>query len=105
MKLQFRISYRTKWGEEVCVDLTSYNAAGKAVQKIYPLTTDNGEYWSGEVKLPQTARKISYFYEIRREGVVTRVEWNVTKRLLPLGTGERTYIFYDFWKDIPYDSY
>ena len=105
MKLQFRISYRTSWGEEVCVDLTSYNAAGKATQKIYSLTTDNGEYWIGEVKLPQTAKRISYFYVIRREGVVTRVEWDVTKRLLPLGTGERTYIFFDAWKDIPYDSY
>lgn len=105
MKLQFRIGYRTNWGEEVCIAMTSFNAAGKATEKIFPLMTDNGEYWRGEVKLPQTAKAISYYYVIQREGQEVRKEWTVTKRVLPLGSGDRKYTFFDFWKDIPFDAY
>lgn len=105
MKLLFRIGYRTSWGEEVCINMTSFNAAGKATEKLYPLMTDNGEYWRGEIKLPQTAKQINYYYVIMREGNVVRKEWTTTQRVLPLGTGDRTYTFFDFWKDVPADAY
>lgn len=105
MKLKFRIGYRTNWGEEVCILLTSYNAAGKPTEKCYPLMTDNGEYWRGEVKLPQTAKSISYYYLIQCGEQTVRKEWTVTLRILPLGTGDRTYTFFDFWKDLPADAY
>lgn len=105
MKLHFRIGYKTNWGEEVCIRLIYWTAAGKSTEKVCTLMTDNGEYWRGSVNLPQTAKNLSYYYFIRREGAMLRKEWTVTQRLLPLGSGDRAYTFFDFWKDAPEDAY
>ena len=104
MKIRFLIGYRTQWGENVGIRLSYINQAGKTTSKIVPLQTENGQYWTTEVKLPATAQMLSYSYLIQNEETITREEWSVTTRQLQLQEG-KNYVCYDFWKDIPQDAY
>lgn len=105
MKIRFLIGYRTRWGEEVAVAIQYGTARSRQKNSSCVLRTDNGQCWCGETELPSSTTWIDYHYQILCDGKVIREEWQVTSRRLQLAGDDRSYTFYDFWKDIPEDAY
>ena len=52
MKLHFSISYRTQWGEHVCIEIIFRNARGRESSAILSMETHDGENWTIET-IPQ----------------------------------------------------
>lgn len=59
MKVTFQINYRTVWGEEVKVILPD--------GQLFPLRTNNGEFWRGTTELAEGWSELTYQYAIFRE--------------------------------------
>lgn len=98
MKINFNIEYRTSWGEEVRVELTSLADNRKY---LIPLSTKDGIKWVGEAKVQSS---FTYRYMIYYKGNEARCEYNGVKRVINRfteGGDEQTFIAYDSWKDVP----
>ena len=105
MKLTFTISYRTHWGENIAVEIESERAGGGRGQSLLPLSTSNGEAWTGHFTLPaHDVRRFKYRYVVVRDGLVTRREWDAVPRSFP-ANDDLDFIFPDYWRDIPAQSH
>jgi 4-alpha-glucanotransferase len=102
MNLHFNVDYRTRFGEEVVLNVVNGSETTK-----YRMMTANGVRWSYNLNMPSVHPDvIDYFYDIERDGRSERREWTtITHRLeLDDARGGR-YTIYDRWHDIPEDSY
>ena len=102
MNLKFNVDYRTRFGEEVVLNLVT----GKTITK-YRMMTANGKRWSCELNTTSTLQKtLTYFYDVERDGHSERHEWTTIMHTLELSATQGTeYTVYDQWYDIPEDSY
>lgn len=101
MKLQFKLEYRTAWGEDVRVEITLKRRRGADVKQIHQLNTQDGLWWSGEVVIHEKdAVTFSYSYIIARGEEVARREWCGVSRTFPYDAN-RVFLLYDYWKEIP----
>ena len=100
MKLQFSLKYRTKWGQDVRVQITLHRRRGADITQIFPLRTDDGETWSGEAVISERdITRFVYRYAVYEGDLVYRQEWGGVKRDFP--AAERSFVLHDYWKDIP----
>ncbi|MBO7379627.1 MAG: 4-alpha-glucanotransferase [Bacteroidales bacterium] len=93
MKLNFKIQYRTVWGEEVVVMIDN---------RIVTLSTVDGVEWAGstEVEMPQGGLPLLYRYAIYRDGYCIRQERNVMAHVLENISASRKQIdLNDHWLD------
>lgn len=105
MKLQFSIEYITRWGEDVRVELTLTDVKGREQFRVYPLETADGRKWLGEVSVAdKNVRSFRYRYCIYCGERKVRSEWNVVPRHFRADM-DKSYIFPDAWKDVPFSSY
>ena len=85
MKLSFHINYKTVWGETLHAVLYRAQAAANEKKINIPLSTKDGENWSGHILLAFNQPIVmAYHYEVRREGKMIRREWQLCPRILPL---------------------
>lgn len=101
MKLHFGLDYHTHWGERVCVEIKLHQHGKKTVKRLFDLETNDGCYWSGDAIIPEkNLDSFTYQYVICSAENVVRREWNGVERNFPADSS-KTFIFPDFWKDIP----
>ena len=104
MKLIFNLEYRTSFGEQLVLNITT--ACGQVAAQ-HDMTTTDGEHWTCEVQFSAADEPAcDYYYSVRRDNTVVRSEWQVVPHRLQLTTAETPrQVVYDHWIDIPEDSY
>lgn len=87
MKIEFRIEYRTNWGEKVII---------RTQDNTYPLSTDDGVIWTGEADLPAGTE---YRYQIVRNNDLIRSEVAVLPHRVQSYKKDKneTTVQHDFW--------
>ncbi len=95
MTIEFRIAYRTNFGENLYVVFE-----GAARSKSYPMQYVGNDCWGCSVKT--TAQTIAYRYEVRCGEEVIRREWGAPHQLT-VEKGATTLHLTDRWHDMPKD--
>jgi 4-alpha-glucanotransferase len=103
MKVQFNIEYRTVFGEELAIDIISFDAKGSEKLNTVKMVTVDGGHWRADVSMASEAAKyIDYSYSVSRNGITIRTEWIVVPHRLEFVNDQAaSYIANDNWIDIP----
>ena len=107
IKIHFNIEYRTRWGEDLRVQLWVVDKRGqrKAVEEL-PLGTQDGKMWDGEMELalqPKGNEGIEYKYAMYRDGKLVWTEWEVAPHKVAFDGVTNNYVLSDQWRPIPED--
>ncbi|MCD8298012.1 MAG: 4-alpha-glucanotransferase [Prevotella sp.] len=108
MDINLNISYTTKFGEELMLNLISKKGKKEFVIIPYRMTTTDGKVWTCNLKTDfKTGTYIDYYYSVARgEDNIIREEWKTEPHRLEIVAGrDRQIVVYDHWIDIPEDSY
>ncbi len=105
MNIDFKIPYKTKWGESVSVQLTCRTKTGKESTEHLFLSTLDGYWWSCNYTLPTNIVEVEYQYSIEEGDSVVRSEWNMLPRTLALPQGRHRILAIDHWRDKPTEQY
>ena len=103
MDLKFNIDYKTRFGEELVLNIVNEGSEAK-----YRMITTDGERWTYKLSLPaqKCQPAITYYYEVERGGRSVRHEWITIRHTLELtAVHGASYTVFDRWSDIPEDSY
>ncbi len=103
MDLKFNIDYKTRFGEELVLNIVNEGSEAK-----YRMITTDGERWTYKLSLPAQKRQpvLTYYYEVERGGRSVRHEWTTICHTLELTAVHGAhYTVFDRWSDIPEDSY
>ena len=103
MDLKFNIDYKTRFGEELVLNIVNEGSESK-----YRMITTDGERWTYKLSLPaqKCQPAITYYYEVERGGRSVRHEWTTIPHTLELTAVHGAhYTVFDRWSDIPEDSY
>lgn len=105
MKIRFNIEYRTKWGEDIRVQLEKITKDGqRRAVKECPLETYDGTLWEGEITLQNSGIKaIEYRYAMYRDNQLVWTEWTTAPHKVEFDDITNNYILTDFWRPIPDD--
>mgnify|MGYP003294508250 CR=1 FL=1 len=93
MKLNFKINYRTVWGESLGVMIAD---------KVVALSTTDGEVWSGstDIELPKGGLPLLYRYGVYRDGNCTRLERNSMAHVIEkVSPNKKQLDLNDSWRD------
>ena len=106
MKLSFQINYQTVWGETLHAVLYRAHAAANENKINIPLSTQDGQTWTGHILLEfNQPLAMAYHYEVRNNGVPVRREWQLVPRTLPVDPHVSEYTLQDTWRDLPRESW
>ncbi|MBR1484616.1 MAG: 4-alpha-glucanotransferase [Prevotella sp.] len=105
MKLRFYIHYRTEWGQQLAISLTTTAADGSERTSLVPMTTQDGDYWQTETSVVESRRNplsaFTYLYIVTDgEGRELRREWDLVARTYSFDP-TKTYTLNDQWRDRP----
>ena len=103
MNLKFNINYRTRFGEELVLNIINGDTEAR-----YRMMTADGERWTFKLNLPAQKHQstLVYYYEVERGGQKIRCEWTTIRHMLELtAVHGASYTVFDRWSDIPEDSY
>ena len=101
MKLQFKLEYRTDWGQDVRVEIRIERRRGSDLVYTHKLNTSDGQNWEGEVSLHEKdALTFRYSYLIASGDEVVRKEWSGVPRTF-IYAQDKTFLLHDYWKDVP----
>ena len=103
MDLKFNIDYKTRFGEELVLNIVNEGSEAK-----YRMITTDGERWTYKLSLPaqKCQAAITYYYEVERGGRSVRHEWTTIRHTLELTAVHGAhYTVFDSRSDIPEDSY
>ena len=114
MKIHFNIEYRTRWGEDLRVQLWVVDKHGqkRAVEEV-PLETQDGKMWDGEIEDPlllpllkgrDGMEGIEYKYAMYRDGKLVWTEWEVAPHKVKFDGVTNNYVLSDKWRPIPEDQ-
>lgn len=109
MKLRFSIHYRTEWGQQMMVSICYRSADGTERHTTLPMTTQNGDQWTGETAVVESRRwgitTFTYYYIVADgDGHELRREWTMMERTYAFDES-KTFIFADQWRDMPLNSH
>jgi len=105
MNFRFNVDYRTRFGEEVVLNVVNNASEGASLSK-FRMMTQNGTRWSCELNIPAVKDRLSYYYDIESQGSSEKHEWTTILHTLELNiVNGKDYTVYDKWHDIPEDSY
>ena len=106
MKLSFQINYKTVWGETLHAVLYRAHAAANENKINIPLSTEDGQTWTGHILLEfNQPLAMAYHYEVRNQGQTVRREWQLVPRTLPVDPNVQAYTLQDTWRDLPRESW
>lgn len=95
MNLRFNVDYRTRFGEEVVLNLVN-NSSDEAQVTKYHMMTQSGKRWTCELKMDTPSDTLSYFYDIECQGQSERHEWTTIMHTLELSAvNGHEYTVYD----------
>lgn len=102
MKISFRLSYNTVWGETLHAVLYRAQAGANERKINIPLSTRDGKIWTGSILLLfKQPAVMAYHYEVRRKDKTVRREWQKVERLLSVSPSISAYYLNDAWRDLP----
>lgn len=102
MKISFRLSYNTVWGETLHAVLYRAQAGANERKINIPLSTQDGKIWTGSILLLfKQPAVMAYHYEVRRKDKTVRREWQKVERLLSVSPSISAYYLNDAWRDLP----
>ncbi len=109
MKIHFNIEYRTRWGEDLRVQLWLVDKHGqKRVVDELPLGTQDGKMWDGDMTLeissPIKEVGFEYKYAMYRDGKLVWTEWEVAPHKVKFDGVTNNYVLSDKWRPIPEDQ-
>ena len=108
MRIHFNIEYRTRWGEDLRVQLWMVDKRGqKTAVKELPLSTQDGKMWDGEMMLEEQQKRmhgIEYKYAMYRDGKLVWTEWEVAPHKVKFDGVTNSYVLSDKWRPIPEDQ-
>ncbi len=93
LKLNFKINYRTVWGESLGVMIAD---------RVVELSTTDGEVWAGsaEVELPKGGLPLLYRYGVWRDGQCVRMERNSMAHVIEnVSASRKSLDLTDQWRD------
>lgn len=93
MKLNFKINYRTVWGESICVMIAD---------QLIALSTTDDETWVGSanVELPKGGLPLLYRYGVYRDGQCIRKEQNSMAHVIEkISPNKKSLDLNDSWRD------
>lgn len=102
MILNFRISYRTQWGEHLAVEL-EHESLSPVV-----LSSADGETWEGCVSVPdcQEGQNVAYRYSVwNGTSCIRRERGNPPHYFHPEAKCAGVYMINDAWRDLPAVNY
>ena len=86
MDLKFNIDYRTRFGEELVLNLVNGDTEAK-----YRMMTTDGERWTYKLSLPSrgSRRVLAYYYGVERGGCAMSgqpcaTHWNLQPFMVPI---------------------
>ncbi|NPD91848.1 4-alpha-glucanotransferase [Xylanibacter muris] len=104
MNIDFNLSYTTKYGEILVVNITG--SSSKSLDSQYVLSTSDGFNWSCRIDVPLSQGDfIEYYYSVVCGDDVLRTEWLVAPHRLDLPAKADYYSVSDYWIDMPEDAY
>lgn len=89
MKIIFNIEYHTTWGENLYMI---------GCERRIPMHYVDDGLWSATIEHCQASFLKDYYYQVVRDGVISRIEWRHHSRRMPKTDG---CIFTDSWQDGP----
>ena len=102
MKISFRLSYNTVWGETLHAVLYRAQAGANERKINIPLSTQDGKMWTGSILLLfKQPAVMAYHYEVRRKDKTVRREWQNVERVLSVSPSISAYYLNDAWRDLP----
>ena len=102
--VQFKIEYKTQWGEELCIAGSVSPLGNLNEENALVLSSNNGIDWYGEMQLNIIENQsLEYFYFVRKDGNIATKE-ETPNRLVML-SANREYIINDHWKEKSPHSY
>ena len=93
MKLNFKINYRTIWGESLGVMIAD---------QVVELSTSDGEIWAGsaDIELPKGGLPLLYRYGVWRDGQCIRKEQNTMAHVIEnVSPNKKSLDLDDCWRD------
>ncbi len=107
IKFHFNIEYRTRWGEDLRVQLWVVDKHGqkKAMEEL-PLRTEDGKMWDGVMEMSLQTKGnegIEYKYAMYRDGKLVWTEWEVAPHKVAFDGVTNNYVLSDQWRPIPED--
>ena len=93
MKLNFKINYRTIWGESLGVQIAD---------QVVELHTTDGEIWEGsaDIELPKGGLPLLYRYGVYRDGTCVRIERNSMAHVIEnVSANKKSLDLKDQWRD------
>lgn len=104
MNIDLNLSYTTKYGEILVVNITGSSSSSVGAQ--YEMSTSDGSNWSCRIDVPLSQGDfIKYYYSVVCGGDVIRTEWLVAPHRLDLSARADNYTVSDYWIDLPEDSH
>ena len=102
MKITFRINYRTRWGESLCLSGSVAKLGGGDLKKAVAMKMTGPESWETTIDLPQNTADFEYRYIVKRENNAPwRFEWGAPHRFTKGPKEAKNYILLDSWQEIP----
>lgn len=89
MKVTFNIEYYTTWGENLFI---------VGCDRRIPMHYVDDGLWSATLEHCTSSFLKDYYYQVTRDGVITRIEWRHHSHRMPKG---ETCTFSDAWQDGP----
>ncbi len=105
MNVRFNIEYRTVFGESLVLNVI--DSKDRQPVTRFDMSTVDGCHWMYELTDDFAGiRVVEYYYTVNRNGATYREEWHVIPHRLQIaGKKLNQYQVFDFWKDIPEDTY
>ncbi len=99
-KITFQVKYHTNPGQSLYVTGNHALLGNNDVEKAFPLSYLNNEYWSDTLDVPsvqELSEDISYNYIVRNHDGTTTIEWGEDKVIQPLAHKTKEILLVDSW--------
>jgi len=99
MKLNFRLRYRSQFGQSLWLAGSHASLGGGRIEKAVPLEYLNDEFWQAAIELPPDATNtpISYDYILRTADGSQVADWGRDRALIPSEFGRDELMVIDAW--------
>lgn len=105
MKIHFHLPYETAPGQTLQI-VVWLSKEGQWTSQTLDLTSTDQAQWQGVLDFyPPQNGHFMYYYQVLQDGRPVRQEWKVSPRIQPFHTAHSAYYLYDFWRDLPPQSW
>ena len=105
MKINFHIRYKTAPGQSLCA-VAFIQAHPQPIRQVIVLKPEESGQWTAQADIPLSGNAVmTYAYYVMEGDKIIRREWNTLPRQLTLSADIETYQLYDWWRDLPAQSW